>query len=446
MADDVRGRMSNDTWAWIFLGVTAFGALFTLNAYLPGRRALSLLPSFFAGWLTNELAPHHLIWQVAATAFFIAEGALHSWPGWVGLALAVVQWVALIVLIRTALGARDVVEHALVDALGPDYRSRLGQRPLAETRSDAVPLGQLILPVPLKGHGVERIRNVAYGEGGKRLRLDIHRHRDHPSGAPTLLQIHGGAWVMGRKEEQGQPLMALMAAHGWVCFNAAYGLSPRATFPEHLIDLKRALAWIREHGEEYGADPNFVVVTGGSAGGHLAALMALTPNDPEYQPGFEAIDTTVQGCIPYYGVYDFTNRSGAWHKDGFQRFLERMVMKVPYESGRQAYSKASPIDRVNPGAPPFLVIHGSNDSLAPVADARLFVETLRSVSRQPVAYAELPRTQHAFDIFPSIRSAAVIRGAERFADWVHARFVEGGGGNGRIRATSGRVVDRAPQS
>jgi acetyl esterase/lipase len=100
-----------------------------------------------------------------------------------------------------------------------------------------------------------------------------------------------------------------------------------------------------------------------------------------------------------------------------------MVMKVPFETGRDAYVRASPISRVNPDAPPFFVIHGTKDSLAPVADARLFVGDLRDVSREPVAYAELPRTQHAFDVFPSIRSAAVIRGAERFADWVHSRYL-----------------------
>jgi acetyl esterase/lipase len=416
--------MSETAWGWVFLGVSAFGALFTLNAFLPAKRAASLVPSFMAGWLTNELAPHHLVWQALATVFFISRGALHSWAGWVGLALVLIQWVALAVLVRTALKAGEVVERALAEAIGAGYRTELGERPLGDGRSDTVPLSELAVPVPRKGRDVERIRNVSYGEGGKRMRLDIHRHRDHPTGAPTLLQIHGGAWVIGRKEEQGQPLLALMPSHGWVCFNADYGLSPRVTFPEHLIDLKRALAWIRAHGAEYGADPDFIVVTGGSAGGHLCSLLALTPNDPEYQPGFEEVDTSVQGCIPYYGVYDFTNRSQAWHKDGFQRFLERMVMKVPFETDREAYVKASPIDRVNPAAPPFFVIHGTKDSLAPVADARLFVAKLRAVSSQPVAFAELPGTQHAFDIFPSIRSAAVIRGAERFGDWVHARHVQ----------------------
>ena len=87
-----------------------------------------------------------------------------------------------------------------------------------------------------------------------------------------MLQIHGGGWVIGDKREQGIPLLNHLAADGWVGFNVNYRLSPRAKFPDHLVDCKRALAWIREHADEYGVDPDFIVVTGGSAGGHLSAL------------------------------------------------------------------------------------------------------------------------------------------------------------------------------
>ena len=87
------------------------------------------------------------------------------------------------------------------------------------------------------------------------------------------------------------------------------------------------------------------------------------------------------------------------------------------------FEKASPLARVNADAPPFLVIHGSTDSLVEVAQARAFVEALRGVSRQPVAYAELPGTQHAFDVFPSIRSAHVVRGVDRFLRFTRERWV-----------------------
>ena len=75
-------------------------------------------------------------------------------------------------------------------------------------------------------------------------------------------------------------------------------------------DLKLALRWIKEHAAELGGDPDFVAVTGGSAGGHLSALLALSAGEPAFQPGFESFDARVAACVPFYGVYDFTNRFG----------------------------------------------------------------------------------------------------------------------------------------
>src|SRR5690606_22042543 len=128
---------------------------------------------------------------------------------------------------------------------------------------------------------------------------------------------HGGGWVIGDKREQGLPLLRHMAAQGWVGINVNYRLSPGATFPEHLDDLKAALAWIKEHADEYGIDPSFVCVTGGSAGGHLSSLLALAESDD------------VAGAVPFYGVYDFTPH-GAMGADPdlFRKLLEPIVMKA----------------------------------------------------------------------------------------------------------------------
>ena len=90
--------------------------------------------------------------------------------------------------------------------------------------------------------------------------------------------------------------MPHLAAQGWVCVAINYRLAPRDPFPAHIVDVKRAIAWIREHIAEYGGDPSYLAITGGSAGGHLAALAALTPNDPAYQPGFEDADTSRAGA------------------------------------------------------------------------------------------------------------------------------------------------------
>ena len=95
-------------------------------------------------------------------------------------------------------------------------------------------------------------------------------------------------------------------------------------------------------------------------------------------------------------------------------------MKVSMDGSRTAYERASPINRVSGGAPPFFVVHGANDTLVPVGEARGFVERLRRTSTAPVAYAELPGAQHAFEIFPSIRTAHVVAGVADFLAVVHA--------------------------
>jgi len=162
--------------------------------------------------------------------------------------------------------------------------------------------------------------------------------------------------------------MRHLAARGWVCFSIDYRVSPRATFPDHLVDVKRALAWVRDHAEEHGGDPDFIVLCGNSAGAHLAALAALTQNDPRYQPGFEHTSTAVRGCIGLYGVYDFADRHGHWpYQREFGLLLRFAIMKVSRAKCPERYREASPIERVHAGAPPFLVVHGDRDSVAPPA-------------------------------------------------------------------------------
>ncbi len=403
---------------WLFLLVSLVGAAFTLNAYYPARGQGALyIPSFFASWLTIELSGQHLLWQAAATAAFIAAGALHAWPGWVGVWFTAFSWVGLIGLRLQGHRSWRTMAAALGDLLPGGARPR-------------VSLWQRVTPFPFRHANVVRKNNVVFARvAGQKLKLDVYLPKKAGKRRPAVLQIHGGAWVIGDKSNQGVPLMTHLAANGWVGFNANYRLSPAATFPDHLVDLKRALAWIREHADEYDVDPRFIAVTGGSAGGHLTALMALTANEPRYQPGFEHADTSVQVAVPFYGIYDFTNRLGTLPKTFYKRLLEPWVMKAFLKDEPGRYAEASPIEHVRPDAPPFLVIHGDRDTLAPLPDARLFVEKLRETSRAPVLYAELAGGQHAFDVFPSPRSVPVIEGVERFlfathAAWQGARVAE----------------------
>lgn len=410
--------------SWLFLFVSLIGLGLTINSYRPiyaWTQGAAL--SFFAGWLTTELALHHIAWQLLAAVVFVQLGALHAWPGVVGLTIAIISWAGLAYGYWSARGAEAVVDRALCDGLGRRYREHIV--PVISNKfAPSIDWRQILLPFPMRHPEVERIRDLPYAAVGKRaLKLDVYRHRSRPSGCPTLLQIHGGGWVVGSKNQQGIPLMLHLAARGWMCISVDYRLSPRATFPDHLIDLKRALRWVREHGAEYGADPNFVVVTGGSAGGHLCALVALTANDSEYQPGFEAVDTSVQGCVAFYGIYDFLNRNRVWRNQGLARLLARHVMKVSPQEDPAAYEKASPISRITASAPPFFVIHGDRDTLVPVREARHFCAAFRRRASAPLVYAELPGAQHAFEIFPSLRTAFVIHGVERFLACIYSQHL-----------------------
>lgn len=410
--------------AWFFFFLSVFGLLLTLNAHRPTTNWTLLVPSFFAAWLTNELALWAIVGQVIVTGFLVGAGALEQAVGWIGLALSVVSWIGLAHLALVASRTDRVFAAALGDLPEPDPAPHFHP-------------AHVVFPFWLRDRRLRRAKNVQYAtEFKRRHRLDVWYARrpvptanDSGRGAPVLLQIHGGAWVIGDKGQQGRPLMFALADRGWVCVAPNYRLSPRATFPDHLIDVKLALAWVKEHIHEYGGDPDRVVVTGGSAGGHLAALTALTQNDPEYQPEFETADTSVIGCIPFYGIYDFAAVFDV-SKVRARRmadFLSKLVMKKTIAEDPDLYASASPLRRVLGGAPPFLVVHGTSDTLAPVAQAREFVPALRAVSGEPVYYAELPAATHAFDVFHSIRTEHTVNGAVRFCEWLARRPISGAG-------------------
>jgi acetyl esterase/lipase len=90
------------------------------------------------------------------------------------------------------------------------------------------------------------------------------------------------------------------------------------------------------------------------------------------------------------------------------------VTKTTLDAAYAQFNAASPMSHIGPGAPPFFVSHGTNDGLVPVEQARLFVARLRSVARQPVVYAELPRAQHAFDMFGTPRATFAAEAVGRF--------------------------------
>jgi acetyl esterase/lipase len=384
------------------------------NAIRPVPGVAVSVPAMFGGWLVSELAPHFIAGTAVDTWLEITRRRQDHRHALLGLA----NMAALGFVLHQGSRSRELFEGALSESLGEDYLDDL-----AADHDWATPLKQLVWPFRMPTDGLHVHRDIPFApEHGKRGLLDVYRPEGEVEDAPVLLQVHGGAWTIGTKEQQGQPLMRHLAARGWVCVALNYRLAPRDPFPAQVVDVKRAIAWIRDNIADHGGDPDFVAITGGSAGGHLAALAGLTAGDPAYQPGFEDADTSVQAAVPFYGVYDVAGATGL-RSSRFLRdyFLAPLVFRRGYDDDPEAYEQASPILRVHDQAPPFYVIHGSNDVLAEVAQARMFVDALREASPQPVAYSELSFTQHAFDVFPSIRSQHSVRGVEQFLAWAHAR-------------------------
>ncbi len=411
--------------AWVFLAVSMVFAILAVNALFPLRREPLTVVSFTLGWVPSELPLQVGTVEVLASVACVLQGGLGAWPGWVAVVVVTGTLGGWVQLTVDAHRAGGLVGQALADAAG----GAVAADPLA-LEPAWTHWWRLVIAVPFRLRGIKRLRNIDYwGDGNYRHKLDILTRRLVPAEqAPVLVSIHGGAWVMGDKRQQGIPLMHELVQRGWVCVAINYRLSPGATWPEQIVDCKRAIAWVREHIAEYGGDPGFIAVTGGSAGGHLSSLVALTPNEPEWQPGFEDLDTAVDVCLPFYGVYDMTGdpaRSGAYGP-GLLELLERRVMKTRLSDNPVQFERASPDRRITAAAPPMFVFHGANDTLVPPAVGRYFAGRLLQASQAPTAYVELPRGQHAFDVMASIRSRHTTMGAVQFLEAMRVRAVSAG--------------------
>lgn len=353
-------------------------------------------PSFLASETPGALAGVHV--AAAATALF-GRGPRSTVISRVGVLAAVVNGMAVAALADLQ---RDAVRSARV--LGAVTGPVAGRQ---DGCTRAAPRG---------AH--RRGTDIAYG-GHPAQRLDVWARPDLPppaAAAPVLLQVHGGGWTGGDKARQAGPLLRRLAERGWVCVTINYRLGPAELWPAMIVDVKAAIAWVRSNIAAYGGDPDFVAVTGGSAGGHLAALAALSPNDPAFQPGFAEVDTTLAAAVTLYGVYDFTV-----DEHGLFALLEGKVLGTTLRADGRAWRAASPVHRAGAHAPPFLVIHGSADTVSGVGQSRRLVARLREVSREAVRYAELPRAQHGFDAWATARTRHTVEAVDRFLTEVHER-------------------------
>jgi acetyl esterase/lipase len=302
--------------------------------------SVSALPAL----LISELPFIVGYWLIASTVLALVDGDLGSPTGAAGTVVALLALAGLVIVVCQALRAHTALNNA-----GRPGRpwSRILRAPFFPGRPDVV-----------------RVRGLAYGDGPRRT-LDVYHRRDRPASAPVLLHFHGGGFYSGNKSREARPLIRhLTNRRGFVCVSANYRLQPHVTLANQVADVRDAIAWVRAHAAEYGAEPGTLFLTGSSAGANLA-IRAVCEGE-----------TGIAGLICRYGYYGNLAPRG--------------------------------------DMPPMLVVHGEKDMSIPASDVRAFVERVRAVSSYPVTYAELPGAYHDFDMFESIRSAAVNQAVEQF--------------------------------
>lgn len=334
--------------------------------------------------LISELAPAYFVLRILVAFGFLAVGAAELGIGKAALVLFALSEVGLILVMGRTLRGAGATGHSP----SPLTIFKVWER----------------LPVE-----VRHIEEVSYWDS---LTLDVYA-KPQLANAPTLVYVHPGSWMRGRPGRQARAMFHRLAARGWVVLDIRYPLSPDATFPEHLIGVKRALAWARDGGTGYGIDPARIAISGGSSGAHLAALAALTSDNKALQPGFEDEDTSVAACVPFYGIYDLLVRNPTRYD---WPFIAKVVMKAMVAEAPDLYALGSPIDQVHRDAPPFLVIHGEFDSVVLPAESEHFVAALRDHGVD-TGYFEVPGAQHGFDAIASLRTRAV---ANMCVDWLEA--------------------------
>jgi acetyl esterase/lipase len=401
------------------LAFSVFLLVSGLTALRPSHRGFLGVFSFPVGWPAAELAGQAAIVQTALVVFL----AWWGWPAqhWAG-DLFVVVAVVVVLINLTLVVISFYAPYVVRRALAANTQLVL----TAPRRRDALfgTWWRTLLQISVHPRDMLYDPNLAYGPEA-RNRLDIWRDPSTPPNAPVMLFIHGGAWVFGDKREQGRPMLHELLRHGFVIVSMNYRLAPAAPWPAQIHDATRALAWVKEHISEYGGDPERVVVSGASAGGHLAALLALTSTTSTWRPSDLATerDLSTIGCVPFYGVLEMTGDDEAWNGNGraLRRWLETRVMHKNFADDPSLFLTASPMEHIHETAPPFLVVQGRNDTLVDFHVARTFVSEFRRRAFAPVHYIELPLTQHAFDVTASPRTSSTTGAVVAFCRAVTAR-------------------------
>lgn len=201
------------------------------------------------------------------------------------------------------------------------------------------------------------------------LKLDLYRPSADAKG--VIVWVHGGAW---RRGSRAHPALAGMTDHGWVVASVDYRLSPEAPFPAQSHDIKAAIRYLRAHADQLGIPTRPVVISGSSAGGHLAAIVGVTNNSIPHEGSVGEHpdqDSSVQAIVDLYGASNLTTILSQSTPHGLsvrEPALDLFIGGHPDDVPEIA-RLASPVFHVDADDPPLYLSHGDQDPQMPINQA-----------------------------------------------------------------------------
>jgi acetyl esterase/lipase len=231
------------------------------------------------------------------------------------------------------------------------------------------------------------------------LELDVYRLRDTGNEPkPTMVFIHGGAWKTGKRSDY-LPYLIDYAQKGYVTATVSYRLSRVAKFPAAVQDVNCAVRWLKAHAEEFGIDPDRMVLIGGSAGGHLSMMVGYAGEEPLFEPQCEAgaLSSEVRAIVNLYGPTDLTTDEARGRGEPIS------FLGATYDERPDLFRQVSPRFYIRPGLPPTLIFHGTIDSVVPVSQADSLAVWLGNAG-VPYDYHRLHGWPHTMDLSKKVNA------------------------------------------